>query len=123
MVETQTSIRRLAREFVGKLEAEITVDKVVLYGSYARGDARAESDIDLAVISRNLSRLDPIQRIQMIAKHQVGCDTRLVPFGYSLGEYNHAQPWTFLGEIKRTGKVIYTRRVRRATPRKRNHRA
>ena len=114
MVETQTCIRQLARRFIEKLESEITVEKVVLYGSYARGDARAESDIDLAIISRNLARLDPIQRIQMIARHQVGCDTRLVPFGYSLGEYNHAQPWTFLGEIKRTGKVIYTRSKRRA---------
>jgi predicted nucleotidyltransferase len=114
MVETQTRIRQLAREFIKKLESEITVEKVVLYGSYARGDAHAESDIDLAIISRNLAQLDPIQRIQMIARHQVGCDTRLAPFGYSLGEYNRAQPWTFLGEIKRTGKVIYTRRKRRA---------
>lgn len=114
MVETQTHIRQLAREFVEKLASEITVEKVILYGSYARGDAHAESDIDLAIISRNPAKFDPIQRIQMIARHQVGCDTRLAPFGYSLGEYNHARPWTFLGEIKRTGKVIYTRRKRRA---------
>jgi predicted nucleotidyltransferase len=113
MVETQTRIRRLAREFVKRLESDITVDKVVLYGSYARGDARPDSDIDLAVISRNLSKLDPIQRIQMIAKHQAGCDTRLMPFGYSLGEYNRAQPWTLLGEIKRTGKVVYNKPKRR----------
>ncbi|MCX7841356.1 MAG: nucleotidyltransferase domain-containing protein [Anaerolineae bacterium] len=114
MVETTAHIRQLTREFIKKLESEIIVDKVILYGSYARGDARADSDIDLAVISRHFARLDPIQRIQVIARHQVGCDTRLAPFGYSLGEYNRAQPWTLLGEIKRTGKVIYTRRKRRA---------
>jgi hypothetical protein len=114
MVETKTRIRQLARELIKKLESEITVDKVILYGSYARGDARADSDIDLAIISRNFARLDPIQRIQVIARHQVGCDTRLAPFGYSLGEYNRAQPWTLLGEIKRTGKVIYARRKRQA---------
>jgi len=86
---------------------------VILYGSYAHGNPHQWSDIDLAVISRDFASKDRWDRqaILGIAKHNnpLLLEAMIESLGYSVAEYNHAHPLTFLGEIKRTGKVIYTR--------------
>lgn len=48
---------RIIKRFVKAVKKEgIFVDRVILYGSYARGRIRADSDIDVAVISRNFGK-------------------------------------------------------------------
>lgn len=118
MVEEKTNVRRIIREFVTKLEPDITVDKVILFGSYASGTAEQWSDIDIAVISDDFRRMRTLDKIRLIARHSAHCDSRLEPFGYSLIEYTHADRLSFLGEIKRMGKIVYTRRKRRIATRK-----
>ncbi len=42
---------RVIRKFIKTLKREgIAVDRVILYGSYAKGNARPDSDIDVAVV-------------------------------------------------------------------------
>jgi uncharacterized protein len=38
------------REFVGKIVEQFAPQRVILFGSYARGDATPDSDVDLLVI-------------------------------------------------------------------------
>jgi uncharacterized protein len=45
-------VRRIAKDFVP--------DRIILFGSHARGDARADSDIDLLVLFREVA--DPNKR-------------------------------------------------------------
>jgi uncharacterized protein len=118
MVQEKTNVRHIIREFVAKLEPDIMVDKVILFGSYARGTAGQWSDIDIAVISDDFRRMRTLDKIRLIARRSAHCDSRLEPFGYSLIEYNHADRLSFLGEIKRMGKVVYTRRKQRIPTRK-----
>ena len=48
---------RTIRKFIKALKHEgIPVDHVILYGSYARGKTRPDSDIDVAVISKNFGK-------------------------------------------------------------------
>ena len=55
MVTQQTAITT-ARAFVKVCkEIGLTFEKVMLFGSYAKGTARADSDIDLLLISKNFS--------------------------------------------------------------------
>jgi predicted nucleotidyltransferase len=44
----------------------ISVDKIVIYGSYARGVVKAESDIDVMVISRDFRGKDFFQKVAMV---------------------------------------------------------
>jgi predicted nucleotidyltransferase len=44
----------IVNDYVTKLKEKITIDKVVLYGSYAKGLATEFSDIDLMIISSEL---------------------------------------------------------------------
>ena len=110
MVKTTTAIRTAVDAYVKNLEKDIRVDKVVLFGSYANGNPRAESDIDIAIISNELERYKPLEKIYLLADRRLGCDTQLAPLGYTLQQYQSAERQSFIGEIKRTGKVIWERK-------------
>ncbi len=114
MVRTTAQVRRIVREYVKALEPLIHVERVILYGSYARGTPHEWSDIDLAVISRNFASKDRWNRQIILAKadsiNPALRGAMIEALGYSVGEYTRAERQTFLGEIKRTGKTIYKHR-------------
>ena len=107
MVEAKTDIKRIIKNYIHHLESDIKVQKVILFGSHARDQAHEWSDIDLAVVSDDLKGLDQLQRIELLSPARRGCDKSLEPLGYTLEEYENASHLTFLGEIKRTGKVMF----------------
>lgn len=49
------------------IEAGVTPDKIILYGSYAAGTARPDSDIDLVVVSDDFETMDYWQRIDKVS--------------------------------------------------------
>ncbi|MCL4368728.1 MAG: nucleotidyltransferase domain-containing protein [Actinobacteria bacterium] len=110
MVKTASDIKRIVAEYVDKLSRDIKVDKAILFGSYARGNPRDESDIDLAIISEDLAKMDFVRRQEFLGRKTIGCDTLLEPIGYTREQYEHAEAHPFLNEIKRTGKVVWAGR-------------
>ena len=50
---SQSDINNLVSKFVNLVANEFPVKSVYLFGSYAKGEAREYSDIDLAVVSDN----------------------------------------------------------------------
>lgn len=120
MVRTETEIRDLARKYKKALEPTIQVERIVLYGSYAKGIPHTWSDIDFAVISRDFASKSCWERQGILGRAKLGYpdlqDAMISPLGYSVGEYSRAPRQTFLGEIKRTGKTIYKRHKRAKKP-------
>ena len=59
------------RQFVDELVRQFTPDRVILFGSYARGEAAEDSDVDLLVIMPTRKR--PLQQAleirQRISRH------------------------------------------------------
>jgi predicted nucleotidyltransferase len=107
MVATETELDRAIADFVQRLEAGIRVEAIVLYGSYARGTAYEQSDIDVAVISPDFNGLPMYKRQERIALLTLYRDLRITPIGYSSAEYARHDPASFLREIIRTGRVVY----------------
>src|SRR5919108_2806424 len=106
MVRTNYQIRTAVREFIQALKPDIAVDQVILYGSYATGRAREESDIDIAILPNDFTRMSELEVIQLLAHRRIHCDSMLMPVGYTPAEF--ADPDNaFAREIARTGKVIY----------------
>jgi predicted nucleotidyltransferase len=76
-------------------------ESVYVFGSYAKGISNQDSDIDLALIFRNLddSKRFDIQVQLMLLASQI--DSRIEPHPISHDDFYSGNP--FVAEIKRTG--------------------
>lgn len=98
-------IRNIALKFRQLVEQEGTpVERLILFGSYARGAASKESDIDLCIISSKFGK-DPIGELQFLLKKTRKIDSRIEPIPVSPQEYREvASP--LIVEIKKFGREI-----------------
>jgi predicted nucleotidyltransferase len=105
MIEQQ-QIERVAV----RLGQAANAEKVILFGSHARGDAGAHSDVDLMIIAE--SPLPRFKRSRALYRL-----LRPYPFGMDLLVYTPQEieegkrsPASFVSMVLREGKTIYVRR-------------
>ncbi|MEW5760382.1 MAG: nucleotidyltransferase domain-containing protein [Candidatus Thermoplasmatota archaeon] len=58
--------RKLSDEIARLLNKELHPEKIILFGSYAEGCARPESDVDVLVVTKE--NLSPIERYALVHK-------------------------------------------------------
>ena len=107
MVATDVEIEDVVRSVVAQLQPMVSVERVILFGSYASGAPRKSSDIDMAIISSSFSGVPLWRRQEILAESLTDADVRLSPLGYSPEEYANPGRHSFLREIIRTGRVVY----------------
>jgi len=79
---------------------------VVLFGSHATGEARPESDIDLAVLSDDFQGMNMLRRLELVATAlaRAKITEPIEALAYTWEEYCQARPGTLLcDEIKAKG--------------------
>jgi nucleotidyltransferase substrate binding protein (TIGR01987 family) len=93
------SCMRYYEEYIGRMHElkEEWIDKVILFGSRARGDNSLKSDIDLAIYADNSS-------IEFIEEIEMNTHT-LLEFDFS--DMNVVRDEFFIEQIKKEGIVIY----------------
>lgn len=103
MVRSEAEVRKIINQFITYLNRQIRITKVVLFGSYARGTATEESDIDIAVESPDFhqSYIEAWQRLYR-SVWRSGVDPALEPRPLHAG----LSPFLY-EEIMKNGKVIY----------------
>ena len=102
MVKIPSNIMNTIIEFIDLLKKEnIVVEKVILFGSYAKGTYREDSDIDLAIVSPNFKEEDCIENMTLLLckANILKADIQTIPF--SVEEYN--EPKGIMEEILNTG--------------------
>jgi predicted nucleotidyltransferase len=92
-----------------RLGEEINASQVILFGSYARGQARENSDVDLMLIAE--SKLPRFKRSRELYKlfrpYPFGMD--LVVFTPEEIERGKKSPISFVSRVLREGKTVYVR--------------
>ena len=101
--------RKEITTILGKLIAEYVPQQVILFGSYAYGNPRPDSDIDLLIIKdtpeRFIDRWVTVRRILSDAKRSLPLDTLVltpqeVAHRLAVGDQ-------FVAEILERGEVLY----------------
>jgi predicted nucleotidyltransferase len=103
---TTDDIRRVARRIGEAVDAE----RVILFGSHARGDATADSDVDLMIVAESdLPRHKRSRRLYSLF--------RPYPFGMDLLVYTPEEvekgkrsSVSFVSTVLKEGRTVYARR-------------
>jgi predicted nucleotidyltransferase len=104
MAESKDAIRRIIRTYIGVIaKNNINVEKVYLFGSYARGTAVDDSDIDIAIVSDDFSgdRFADRRRVVPLRRK---IDRRLEPIPYRPENFKENDP--LVVEILKNGIEI-----------------
>lgn len=105
-----TDIENEIKSFITVLnENNIQVDRVILFGSHAKGVARSYSDIDLVIISPQFGK-DEVEEMMMLSKLSWKVSDRIESI--PLTEKDLQMKYhPFIGEINKYGRVIYDSKV------------
>lgn len=108
--KTKEELNALLNSVIQRLRENIEVDEILLFGSYAKGTEKDESDIDVAVISPELDTRNPIFENTLAVHRKSNIYEpylQLLAFpSETFYEEKFIDPG-FIQEIKRTGKSIY----------------
>jgi len=102
MVEIPSEIIELIKEFIELVkEDNIQIEKVILFGSYAKGNYHKDSDIDLAIVSSDFKENEYIENMSklLLKATEIKVDIQTIPF--SIEEYEN--PVGIMEEILKTG--------------------
>jgi len=92
----------IAKKYLSSLPAELDIKRAYIFGSYAKGTQREESDIDIAVV---FGQLDDFFEMQMeLFRRRRKIDLRIEPHLYDEEDFSENNPVAV--EIMNTGIEI-----------------
>lgn len=101
MVEEK--VEQIIHRFVEILVKKgIRIDQVILYGSYASGNMKRYSDIDLAIISPDFGK-DKFEESKLLLQTAWRIDPRLQPVPISSESFNEKNWVPLIHQIKASG--------------------
>lgn len=94
-------------EVVKRIIGAVRPDKIILFGSHARGEETPDSDVDLAVVvSGDIHRRKTAQKIYM-SLIGVGCSVDIVVLKPADLERYSDSPGVIIPEVLKEGKELY----------------
>lgn len=107
MVKSISEIRKIIKDYESELRRHnIRIVKTILYGSYAKGNPKPYSDIDIIVVSPDLARFPILKRQELLAQLAMNIDAPLEIIGYTPEEFKNSSHTIFGQIIRETGKLF-----------------
>ena len=102
----ESGVKKIVRNFLRLLEDDdICIEQAFIFGSFARGVARKDSDVDVAIVSPNIHNSLASTKYLLRKVHQLDTARYVIePHGFHPREFVDRNPMVW--EIKTTGSVI-----------------
>lgn len=111
MVKDKAVVINKIRKYIEALEKNITIHKVILYGSWANGKPDEFSDVDLAIFSPDFGK-HKLKELQLLSKLSWEIDESIEAIPYSSNTLLTQNPKIFVHKIIKTGEIVYDRTVK-----------
>ena len=98
----KTDVIIIANQYAEALTEKYNLVKIILFGSYAKGNFHKESDIDIAVVFKDYDNVIKMQLELMRLRRKI--DSRIEPHPFRESEFNISNP--FVNEIIKYGKEL-----------------
>lgn len=97
-------IIKIVQTFIVEAKKHFNIDYAILFGSFAKGKQHQDSDIDVAIISNDVSNtFDDSVKLMKVCRH---IDLRIEPHAIRTIDYkNNAS--ALINEIIKTGVQLY----------------
>lgn len=95
-------IIEIIKKYILLIPSEFEVKKAYLFGSFAKGNEKEESDIDIAIILNNMPDFYSAQKQLMKLRRKI--DLRIEPHPICNADFNMTNPFAY--EIQKTGIEI-----------------
>jgi predicted nucleotidyltransferase len=102
MAKIKAELKKKILKFYEAVKTRYTVKKIFVFGSYANGNPRTDSDVDIGVVLDIpfKNKIDINAELWMIAGR---IDSKIEPFCIGWSEYKNHAPASILAEIVRQG--------------------
>ena len=98
----KTDALNIAQKYAEVIKDNFDFQKLILFGSYAKGNPREDSDIDIAIVFSDYdNRLDRQVELMKLTRR---VDSRIEPHPFRENEFETSNP--FVNEIMTNGKEI-----------------
>jgi len=107
MATPRPEITDIVARYCAQLTAlGIRVERVILFGSHARGEAGDGSDIDLLIVSSDFATLNTRERLEQLGTAAARLWQPIEAIACTPAELVHVEPATLLEEIVQTGVQV-----------------
>lgn len=86
------------------LEQHIEIEKAIIFGSRAMGNYKKGSDVDIAIIGKNVNR-SIIYKLEDCLN-----EVYPLPYFFDIIQYNEITNEKLINHINNEGKIIYTKK-------------
>ena len=101
MANIPKNILEIIIKYIQELSKEISIDKVIIFGSYAKNTYNEDSDIDIAIFSKDFKNTSIIEDMSFLLIKTSGLGIDLQPQPFTLDDYSN--PDGLVKEILDTG--------------------
>lgn len=106
MVKTRQQIEEIIKQYTSKLaDLGVGVERVILFGSYAKGHPREDSDIDLIVVSKDFERMNIREKLEILGIASARIMQPIQAKGYTPQEMESKEKDSFLIEVLEHTKI------------------
>jgi len=106
MAKKKGNIKKIITEYLRNLNGlGIEVSQIILYGSFAKGNPKKHSDIDIAVVSPTFRKLDIFQRQEVLSKAHHLLGEPIEPIGLTPDQIKGKKG--LVREILVTGVILF----------------
>ncbi len=94
------------KKFTQRVKQKFEPQRIILFGSFARGNINEYSDVDVAVISDKFNLIPSEERLNILYPLTIDLYPDFHVFGFTSEEFEKGNKLTILEEIKKQGIQI-----------------